>query len=277
MSEAGLKQVESHFEFGENWLDYLRHVDEAAVAEAERGLLKLVPAEAIAGSRFLDIGCGSGLHSLAALRLGARELVAVDIDPNSVKATSALLDKWAPDANRQVRLLSVFDADPAELGTFDIVYSWGVLHHTGAMWEAVERASRLVRPGGLFAIALYQKRLSCGPWKVEKRLYTAAPGVVRAGLRGLYKTAFFAGKLVTGRNPWRYVRDYKSVRGMNWHNDVHDWLGGYPYELATPQEVDARLLAMGFEPATVLALKPGLGLLGTGCAEYTYRRRADAQ
>jgi SAM-dependent methyltransferase len=273
MSEAGLRQVESHFEFGENWLDYLRHVDEAAVAEAERGLLKLLPAAAIAGSRFLDIGCGSGLHALAALRLGARELVAIDIDPNSVKAASALLAQWAPDAKAQVRRLSIFDADPAELGTFDIVYSWGVLHHTGSMWEAVERAARFVQPGGLFALALYQKRPSCGPWRVEKRLYTAAPGFVRAAMRGVYKTAFFAGLAVTGRNPWRYVRDYKSVRGMNWHNDVHDWMGGYPYESATPAEVAARLAPLGFEPVAVHALKPGLGLLGTGCAEYTYRRR----
>jgi 2-polyprenyl-6-hydroxyphenyl methylase/3-demethylubiquinone-9 3-methyltransferase len=272
MDQDGLRKIDSHFEFGENWLDYLRHVDEAAIAEAERGLLGLLPAEAIRGARFLDIGCGSGLHALAAVRLGARELVAIDIDPNSVKAAKSLLDEKAAEASREVRVLSVFDADPADLGTFDIVYSWGVLHHTGAMWEAVERAGRLVRPGGLFALALYQKRPTCGFWTVEKRLYTRAPSFVRAAFRGLYTLAYHAGLLVRGRNPLRYVREYKSMRGMNFHTDVRDWLGGYPYESATPADVGARLRAVGFELVTQKVLEQGLGLFGTGCAEYTFRR-----
>jgi SAM-dependent methyltransferase len=272
MRQDALKKVESHFEFGENWLDYLRHVDEAALQEAERGLLRLLPREAIAGSRFLDIGCGSGLHSLAAVRLGAAELVAVDIDPNSVRAAGMLLDRWAPDSNRTVRVLSVFDADPAQIGTFDIVYSWGVLHHTGSMWEAVERASRLVRPGGLFALALYEKKASCGFWTWEKRLYTRAPGAVRAAIRGVYTAALCAGLLVRGRNPISYVKNYKSSRGMNFHNDVHDWLGGYPYESATTADVSERLAGLGFELLTERPTGGRLGLFGTGCAEYTFRK-----
>jgi 2-polyprenyl-6-hydroxyphenyl methylase/3-demethylubiquinone-9 3-methyltransferase len=272
MDQDDLKKIDSHFEFGENWLDYLRHVDEAAIAEAERGLLKLLPAEAVSGSRFLDIGCGSGLHALVAVRLGAAELVAIDIDPNSVKATTSLLNRESPATSQMVRELSVFDASPADLGTFDIVYSWGVLHHTGAMWEAVECAGRFVRPGGLFALALYQKRPTCGLWRAEKRLYTRAPSWVQDAIRGVYTAAYYAVLLVTGRNPSKYVREYKSLRGMNFHNDVHDWLGGYPYESATPREVSNRLRGMGFELVSQNVLGKGLGLLGTGCAEYTFRR-----
>lgn len=274
MTQPSLEALEAHFEFGENWRDYLVNVDDNAIREAERGLLRLLPAEAIAGSRFLDIGCGSGLHSLAALRLGASDLLAIDIDPNSVAATRELLSRYAPEAPVKLRELSVFDADPRELGQFDVVYSWGVLHHTGAMWKAVERASLLVRPGGLFAIALYQKRPTCGGWTVEKRFYAKASGPVRATFRGVYKAALYVALVATGRNPWKYVRNYKSARGMNFHNDVHDWLGGYPYESATPEEVNERVAAMGFTLVSEHPLPPGVGLFGTGCAEYTFRKVA---
>jgi SAM-dependent methyltransferase len=272
MTKPSLEALETHFEFGENWRDYLANVDEDAVREAERGVLRLLPADSIQGSRFLDIGCGSGLHSLAALRLGAAEVVAVDIDPNSVAATRELLAKHAPGARATASELSVFDADPESLGQFDIVYSWGVLHHTGAMWKAIDRAARFVRPGGLFAIALYQKRVTCGAWRVEKRIYTKAGKPVRKVIRGVYKAAFYAGLLATARNPWKYVSGYKGTRGMNFHNDVHDWLGGYPYESATPAEVNAHFQGLSFESVKEWPLPRGMGLFGTGCAEYTFRK-----
>ena len=272
MTGSRLQDLDTHFEFGENWRDYLANVDAAAIAEAEAGLLKLLPREAIAGARLIDIGCGSGLHSLAALRLGAAHVTAVDIDPNSVAATRELLGKYAPDAAVDVREASVFDLSPEATGTFDVVYSWGVLHHTGAMWDAVEAAARLVRPGGRFAIALYQKRPTCGAWRVEKRLYTAAGGPVRAAIRGVYKAAFYLGLLLTGRSPRTYVANYKGARGMNFHNDVHDWLGGYPYESATPDEIKAFFERLNFSPVVELPLPKGLGIFGTGCAQYTFRR-----
>ena len=273
MTHGSLKGLETHFEFGENWLTYLDTIDEGAVLQAEKGLTKLLPPERIRGSRFLDIGCGSGLHSLAALRLGASDVHAIDIDPKSVEATKRLLDAKASSAQRKVEVRSVFEAKPDDLGTFDIVYSWGVLHHTGAMWEAIERASRFVRPGGLFALALYQKRPSCGFWRWEKRAYSTASPLVQKIMRGGYKGLYFAGLLARGRNPRDYVRDYKTKRGMSFHHDVHDWLGGYPYESATPQEVETRMAAAGFEVVRDFRLKGGFVILGTGCAEYTLRRR----
>jgi 2-polyprenyl-6-hydroxyphenyl methylase/3-demethylubiquinone-9 3-methyltransferase len=272
MTADNLKLAESHFSFGENWLAYLSHVDERAIVAAEEGLHKLIPDEALANARVLDIGCGSGVHALAALRLGARELTAIDIDPVSVKATQTLLGKAAPSAKTDIRVLSVFDAEPEDLGLFDIVYSWGVLHHTGAMWEAVERASRFVRPGGLFGLALYEKCPSCAFWTVEKKFYSRAPAVVQKAMRGIYKTAFYAGLAVTGRSPVSYVRTYKSNRGMSFHHDVHDWMGGYPYESAKVEEVRERLRAWGFEIIRLHPANPRLGLFGTGCAEFTLLR-----
>lgn len=277
MTAANLRSVESHFAFGENWLDYVSGIDEDAKREAENGLLKLFPRQALAGARILDIGCGSGVHALAALRLGAKELVAIDIDPNSVKAAERLLALEPTSARTEVRVLSIFDAEPGDLGLFDIVYSWGVLHHTGSMWEAVARAARFVRPGGLFGLALYEKRPSCAFWSVEKRLYVKSPSVLQKALRGVFKAAFYAGLIATGRRPSTYVSSYKSARGMNFHTDVHDWMGGYPYESASVDDVRTHMRELGFEIVALHPVKGGIRPFGTGCAEYTLVRtpRAD--
>nr|WP_166181093.1 class I SAM-dependent methyltransferase [Altererythrobacter segetis] len=269
MATDTLRSLDTHFEFGENWTQFLHYVDEGAIEEAARGLLKLLPRERIEGSSFLDIGCGSGIHSLAAVQLGAKEVVAIDIDPKSVRAAEKQL-YYCPNARAE--RLSIFDADPAVLGTFDIVYSWGVLHHTGAMWDAVEKAAQFVKPGGLFAIALYQKTPMCGAWRVEKRLYTAAPGPLRWLARMLYKAAYIARMVVTGKNPLRTIRAYKTSRGMNFHTDVHDWLGGYPYESATPAEIKAHIEPLGFEPYREFPLPFGIGAFGTGCCEFVFQK-----
>lgn len=89
--DQDLTRAESHFAFGRNWAEYAGKITEAEVREAEAGLLRLMGGERLEGKRFLDIGSGSGLHSLAALRLGAREVLAVDIDADSVATTRAVL------------------------------------------------------------------------------------------------------------------------------------------------------------------------------------------
>ena len=127
------------------------------------------------GKTFLDIGCGSGLNALAALSLGAASVTAVDIDENSVSTTQALLAARAPNPNWSAKLASVFDMTPDTFGTFDVVYSWGVLHHTGSMWKAIDCAARLVSPGGLYAIAIYTKTPLCGFWQYEKAFYSKSP------------------------------------------------------------------------------------------------------
>lgn len=271
-----LKSLETHFEFGANWLDYLNEVDEQAITQAEQGLRRLLPTETIQGSRFLDIGCGSGLHSLAAVRLGAADVTAIDIDPKSVEAARRLLEGRAPGAKRRVEVLSIFDAEPETLGTYDVVYSWGVLHHTGAMWEAVARAARFVKPDGLFTLALYQRVPTCGLWRREKRAYARAAPIVQKCIRGIYKGLYVVRIAAGGRNPVAYFRNYRSARGMSFHHDAHDWLGGYPYESATPEEVERFLQDRGFELLRAYPLPRGFGVLGTGCAEYTFRRRAEA-
>lgn len=269
-----LKDISSHFQFGENWRSYAAMVDDARVAEAVSGLQRLVPADRMAGRRFLDIGCGSGLHMLAALRLGAASVTGFDIDPSSVAASRSLLGRFAADLAWTADAVSVFDMDPAQTGTFDVVYSWGVLHHTGDMWKAVERAATLVKPDGLLVIALYRKTRMCGLWTAEKRFYAHAGVGMQRFLRGVYTAAYFLRFLSLARNPWRHIRDYNE-RGMDWHHDVHDWMGGYPYESAAPHEVTEFLAARGYV-AEVVNEHPhvGSGLFGTGCDEYVFRRGA---
>jgi 2-polyprenyl-6-hydroxyphenyl methylase/3-demethylubiquinone-9 3-methyltransferase len=269
MSGHSLLEVESHFKFGKNWKDFSKGIDAESLEEAKRGLRRLFPGRELQGASFLDIGSGSGLHSVAASELGAREIIAIDIDEDSVDTTRRTLARYGITALVERR--SVFEAD--NLGQFDVVYSWGVLHHTGDMWRAIHCAAQHVKPGGLLALALYQKRVTCAAWVVEKRFYTKCPRALQALIRGIYGAALLLGVAISGRNPIRYYRGYKSSRGMSFWHDVHDWLGGYPYESSTPEETCAFVENMGFEPAMIAALKKSLGLFGTGCAEYVFRRR----
>lgn len=271
-----LIRAESHFAFGKNWAAYAEKITQAEIVEAERGLQRLL-GERLEGLRFLDIGCGSGLHALAALRLGAREVVAVDIDADSVATTQAVLSRWAPAANFQVEQQSVFELTPEKLGRFDVVYSWGVLHHTGDMRRAMRQAAALVGEGGRFAFALYRRIWMDWFWRREKRWYAHASAHAQARARAFYRLLFRLGLAVTGRSFERYVAQYRSNRGMDFEHDVHDWLGGWPYESVSPAEVEQEMRALGFVPERVFARKGRLfgrdpGFFGSGCDEYVYRR-----
>src|SRR5436305_8478153 len=192
-----LTERESHFEFGENWKNYSKTIDQTRIDSAIEGVKKLFP-DGLAGQTFLDIGCGSGLHSLAALSLGAAPVTAIDIDENSTATTQELLARYAPGQQWTVKVASVFDAAPDSLGRFDVVYSWGVLHHTGDMWRAIECATRFVNPGGQFAIAIYSATTWDPMWKVEKKLYSRASRPIQWTIRGLYMVALLASKTLVG-------------------------------------------------------------------------------
>jgi 2-polyprenyl-6-hydroxyphenyl methylase/3-demethylubiquinone-9 3-methyltransferase len=267
-----LTERETHFEFGQNWRNYSRTIDQSRIDAAIVGVRKLFP-DGLSGRTFLDIGCGSGLHSLAALQLGAASVVAIDIDENSVSTTHTLLTKHAAGSNWTARTVSIFDTSPADLGEFDIVYSWGVLHHTGDMWRAIERAAKFAKPGGQFAIAIYSATSCDAIWKIEKRFYARAPRPIQWTLRHAYIAAFLAAKLVRSReNPLAFIQNYSRTRGMNFSHDVHDWLGGYPYETATAGEIHERVCRMGFAEQRSFPLPMTFGLFGSGCHEFVFRK-----
>jgi len=257
-------QRSAHFEFGKNWESYTSLIDDGRLDAAVAGTRSLVGD--LAGKSFLDIGSGSGLFSRAALRLGAERVVAVDLDENSVAATRKVLA--AQPGDWTVLEASVFELPDRNLGTFDVVYSWGVLHHTGDLWRALDCAARMVAPGGRFAFSLYERTPLCRLWEREKRFYSKASAPVQKTVMGAYAALFATASLAGGRNPFRRRR-----RGMDAMHDIHDWLGGYPYQPTDAAEVDKALTALGFEREYHKPVKVHLGgLFGTGCSEYVYAR-----
>ncbi len=272
MTAENLTDVESHFAFGENWADFATSVDEATIREAEAGLERLVEKQFFAGRSFLDIGCGSGLHSLAAARFGASRLLAADIDPQSAATAKALLEKHAPGLPWAVDTRSVFDMDPAPLGEFDIVYSWGVLHHTGNLEGAMRNAAAMVVPDGLFIFALYRRTPLDWFWIREKRWYASASATAQRRAQSVYLGILRLGLLAAGRSYRAYEESYRGRRGMNLRTDIHDWLGGFPYEAISPREVDEMMTSMGFERVRYIGGKTRTGILGSGCDEFVYRR-----
>ena len=270
---SNLKDVSTHFAFGKNWASYSALIAEAQIEASKTALTKLIPAEEFKGKSFLDIGCGSGLHALAAADLGVNRIMAADIDPDSVATCRAVLSHNNIAAPWRAEVMSVFDLDAERQGTFDIVYSWGVLHHTGNMWEAVAKAASMVSPNGLLAIALYRKTYTDLFWKWEKRLYARAPKVIQSIIFAAYTAIFRLAMFARRANYREFLSNYKSLRGMDHRHDVHDWLGGYPYETALAPEVDAKLVALGFKAERVFARPISHGILGSGCDEYVYRRR----
>ncbi len=277
MTEIDLTQAETHFAFGRNWASYARSVAEEEIKEAEAGLLRLLGGGLPRGTTFLDIGSGSGLHSLAAIRLGASRVHAVDIDADSVDTTRALLSRCAHDRDWQTACVSVFDLTPERVGLFDVVYSWGVLHHTGDLDRAVRCAAGLVQPGGLFVFALYRRVLVDFFWRFEKRWYATASPAAQARARAVYTALFKVGLRLTGRSFDDFVAGYRGNRGMEFHHDVHDWMGGWPYESISPEEVETLMRALGFERVRSFVgrarfFRRNTGIFGSGCDEFVYRR-----
>ena len=269
-----MKDVEGHFEFGRNWAEFSRLIDESRVAQAVEGLDRLAGQGAIAGKTFLDIGCGSGIHALAALQLGASRVVAVDLDPHSVTTSRQVLSSFDSETPWEVHEQSVFALDPKQMGVFDVVYAWGSLHHTGALREAWQVAAELVAPGGILIVAVYRKTRLGRLWKMEKWLYSRSPGWLQARVRNAYVGAIRLFFLVKRRSFRAYLDDYpKSRRGMDYYRDVHDWLGGYPYEETSPAQADATRRRLGFAPVQTL-VEPEIswGLFGNDLDEYVWRR-----
>jgi len=269
------------FEFGRNWRHFLARLTPAQIAEAERSLQEMLGCQSLAGKSFLDIGSGSGLFSLAARRLGAR-VHSFDYDPQSVACTNTLRARYLAGDGSQggcqwtIAEGSALDASYlAGLGTFDVVYSWGVLHHTGAMWEALRLAATNVAPSGQLFIAIYNHQPF---WTrlhtLQKRTYVAAPHWLRVPLAGVliagHAARGVAADLARLRNPLTRFRHGSRARGMSWWYDCLDWIGGYPFETATPEAIVDFYRERGF----VLERSITCGR-GSGCNQFVFRRMAE--
>jgi 2-polyprenyl-6-hydroxyphenyl methylase/3-demethylubiquinone-9 3-methyltransferase len=259
------------FAFGENWRQFLSVLDEARISEAERSLVAMIGRERLDGLRFCDVGSGSGLLSLAALRLGAT-VHSFDVDPASVACTAELRRRFGGnDTNWRVDNGSALDREYLDtLGKFDVVYAWGVLHHTGAMWRAMDLVADLVGPNGVLCVALYNDQgWQSTVWRLIKRAYNHLP----RGLRFLVVIAVFARlwgptmlhDFARGR-PLSTWRHYSSARGMSAWHDLIDWVGGYPFEFARPNRVINFYAVRGFR-LRIVEKRDGIG-----CNEFVFAR-----
>ena len=276
-ADAHVREVArgERFEFGRNWTAFLSVLDEQRIVAAERALQEMLQVQRLDGLRFLDIGSGSGLSSLAARRLGAT-VHSFDYDPHSVACTGELRRRYFPaDTQWTVERGSALDASYiASLGQFDIVYSWGVLHHTGRMWDALTLAVTPVAAGGKLFIAIYNDTgTQSRRWHAIKRAYNKVPRFARTPLAiavtlpGEMKTILRSIVTLRLRSYIRSWTNYRNLRGMNRWHDVIDWVGGYPYEYATPDQIFDFYQARGF---TLTKMK--CGGVGLGCNEFVFRR-----
>jgi len=253
------------FDFGSNWEEFSKQrVDRRRLELACESLQSLLDKKHFIGKSFLDVGCGSGLFSIAAYQLGATKVVGIDVNPRCVETSKANRDLLAAGSSIKFHVVSALE--PRELkglGNFDFVYAWGSLHHTGAMWDAIQNVSGCVAPEGHLILAIYNKHLTSPLWRTIKWFYNQAPASIQQLMIIVFAGIIYVAKLlVTRTNP------LKKERGMDFWFDVIDWVGGYPYEYATPQEVDAGVTGGGFQLQRVIP-----AAVPTGCNEFVFIKK----
>lgn len=262
------------FEFGKNWNRFLAVLNDERIFEAEKSLKEMLECDNLNGKTFLDIGSGSGIFSLAARRLGAK-VYSFDYDPQSVSCTSELRRRYFYDNDYwEIKEGSILDLEFIKsLGKFDIVYSWGVLHHTGNMWKALGNSLYTVKNGGLYFIAIYNDQGHASRfWKKIKQVYCTG-FLGKLVVSGIFFPYFmmigFIIDVILLKNPLNRYSRYMNNRGMSVFYDWIDWLGGYPFEVAKPEDIFDFCKRKGFR---LLKMKTTNGL---GNNQFIFRQEMD--
>ncbi|MEK7642710.1 MAG: class I SAM-dependent methyltransferase [Patescibacteria group bacterium] len=245
-------QVENKFEFGKNWQSFLaNHFSSESVKASKNRLVEFLAPATLVGKEFVDFGSGSGLHSLSALELGAAKVVSVDVDGVAVQCAKSLKENSPYEKIWQIYKGSLLDQDfMKSLGLFDVVYCWGVAHHTGSMWQALENIAKNVKDGGLLFVAIYNNvegGFGSRMWYRIKKFYNQSSFFIKKTMEFLYISHNFLILILHLKNPFSVIRNYKVKRGMSWTTDLVDWLGGYPYEYASVKQIFDFYTERGFE------------------------------
>ncbi|RJQ31193.1 class I SAM-dependent methyltransferase [Candidatus Parcubacteria bacterium] len=231
------------FKFGKNWLRFLDTKNqEQRLAIAVDSIKTFMGVENLNGKVFIDAGCGSGFFSLAAWKLGA-EVISFDLDPECVTCCEYYKKKYAFNpGNWTILKGSVLDRNfLATLPKGDVVYSYGVLHHTGNLKQAMENVETLVKDRGYLYIAIYNKvygRNGSKCWQKRKARYNRLPIFLQwlMVVKYLIRNGFIP-EILNGKNPLKEWQEYKVKRGESKWVDAIDWVGAYPYEFLRPDEV----------------------------------------
>lgn len=234
------------FQFGKNWKNFSSTITSDKIQYAIVSLSEWFGQEGVQNKTFLDAGSGSGLFSLAACRLGASKIRSFDYDKDSVECSKATRDKYNKNKSTEWNVSEGDLLNPGfvqGLGSFDIVYCWGVAHHTGNMWKALENLTYAVKPEGHLFVALYNDQGFLSQyWLIVKKIYNSLPGFLKEIFLVPFYAYFFFGYLIMDllrlRNPLARFTG-KNARGMSIIYDVRDWVGGYPFEVCTPKELQA--------------------------------------
>lgn len=262
----------NHFSFGKNWQSFLETLDNKKINEAKKSLVDFIGGEEkIKGKSFIDMGCGSGLFSLSAYLLDASRVVSVDVDEFSVACAKYLKEKKNNPSNWEIIKGSALDENFIKsVGQFDIVYSWGVLHHSGDMYRAFNNVTSILKPQGLFYLAIYndnKNKISEGTsnfWLKVKKWYNNSNQFKKKIVEFFYVFYFIIGLMINFINPIVYIKSYHSLRGMNFMTDIRDWLGGYPYEYASIKNVIHYFNKLGFKCIRTSAAR------SIGCNEFLF-------
>jgi len=264
--DPGVGESTTRFAFGKNWQHFLKYLDEERIVEAEKSLCSMLEVNDLRGKSFLDVGCGSGLFSLAAMRLGADRVHSFDFDPQSVACAQELKRRYFSDAHGwTIQQGNVLDlAFLSTLGQFDVIYSWGVLHHTGNMWQALEGVAPLVACKGKLVIALYNDQdVYSRAWKAIKIRYNRGPRwrllIIPIFVSYFAVRGFIKDVLILRKNPLTRYQQVKQSRGMAYFTDLLDWLGGYPFEVAKPEAILDFFLLKGFKLVKLKTADKGHG------------------
>lgn len=213
---------------GHRWTQF-----ERAVPEFERNFLDiaapLTPAD-FTGKLVLDAGCGFGRHALFAARYGA-EVIAID---NSSEAVASCVQNLG-EASRGHVIQGDVARPPFRRGIFDLVFSYGVLHHVVDAREVFNTLGELVAPGGRLSIWVYGPRQ--GTTRVATGALRGAAAAMTPEQLHNFSRVIASALRIFSHTPYRFLSPIPPMGAVLSHLPVHDH-HRWPYDVVVADVYD---------------------------------------